>query len=160
MKVIAYSRPDGGVSICTPAPQRIAELMADGMTEAAAIAVIQAKDVPADASNIEVMDGTLIPSTRQFRDAWTKPAVGAPVVDMPKARIMHMDRIRQARNQKLTGLDIDYQIADDNDNAPKKAAVTQERRELRDLPANTDLDQFSTPETLDAFWPTELPARA
>lgn len=66
MKKIAYTRPDGGVSICTPV------ISADdppGFTEADALARAQAKDIPTDATNVTVLDE--VPEDRTSRDDWT-----------------------------------------------------------------------------------------
>lgn len=153
MKVIAYSRPDGGVSVVNPAPGRVAGLVAGGMTEDEAIAVIQAKSVPGDATQVEVMDRPLIPTSRVFRNAWTKSGGGPPVVDMPKARVIKTEQIRRERDKRLKAEDVETMKAIQN---PAQLNVIEARkRTLRDIPATIqpELDTITTPEALEAYQP-------
>ena len=100
------------------------------------------------------IDSTAIPM-REFRDAHA--FVGdTPEVDMPKARIIHMDRIREKRNVKLAELDQAYMRADEDGDNPGKAAIAQQKKSLRDLPANYDLSGHTTPESLKDDWPPEV----
>lgn len=66
-KRIIYTRPDGGVSIVIPSDNFIKQF--DG-TEAEAIDFIKNKDVPADATNVQIVNDTDIPSDRTYRDLW------------------------------------------------------------------------------------------
>lgn len=105
-KRIVYQRPDGGVSVNCPAPEHVAELIDGGMTEDEAVAAIQAKNVPSDATNIEVMELSVLAAVgREFRDAWEKPGVGPPAVNIPKARTIHADRIAAAKAIALETLE-------------------------------------------------------
>ena len=78
------------------------------------------------------------------------------VVDIPKARIVHMDRIRKVRNWEL----IKQSGSKDRQPPEIEATFTPERQtllqSLRDIPQDFDLIGFKTPETLDAAWPTAL----
>lgn len=56
MKII-YTRPDGGVSIISPAGKFTIE-------------EVFAKDVPADAINPKIVDDSYIPSDRTHRNEW------------------------------------------------------------------------------------------
>ena len=156
-KRIVYKRADGGTSIVGPAPRRINDLMAEGMTEDQAIAVIQARSVPVDATNTEVMDMATIPVSREFRDAWVKPPVGPPTVNMPKAHPIHMGRIRAVRDIELTKLDVEYMRADESGNQTEKARIGTLKQSLRGIPQTFDLEGYNTPEELSAAWPTNLP---
>ena len=96
-------------------------------------------------------------SDRTFREAWTDEVAGPQIdVDMPKARTIHMDRIREKRNAKLTELDLAYMIADENGDNPSKAAIAQQKKVLRDLPGSYDLSGHTSPDTLKDDWPTEV----
>lgn len=65
MKVIAYTRPDGGVSVVVPAPQaKRADESEDEFVER-----IRLKDVPQDAADVVVLDSTELPS-RATRNSW------------------------------------------------------------------------------------------
>lgn len=59
MNVVTYTRPDGGVSVMIPA-----KAVGDGELQA-----LIAKDIPGDATNIQVVDARSLPG-RTFRDAW------------------------------------------------------------------------------------------
>lgn len=83
-----------------------------------------------------------LPPDRLFRDAWSLDA-GTVKVNMPKARKIHMDRIRRARDKRLAELD-------------KRKYGTEydgERQALRDLPQTMNLETATTPEELKAIWP-------
>lgn len=56
-KVIVYSRPDGGVSVCNP----VWEEKREDEDEASFLARISAKDVPADATNVMICDRADLP---------------------------------------------------------------------------------------------------
>ena len=141
---IICEMPDGSVEILAPGKYKTA---AD---------VIAHGDVPATAVSNETVDKSALPTDRYFRNAWTK-AVGGCDIDMPKARIIHMDVIRRYRDRELARLDLEYMKADeDNDNA-QKASIANTKRTLRDIPQTFDLSGFSTPEALKAEWPTEVP---
>jgi hypothetical protein len=94
---------------------------------------------------------------RTFRDAWEDEGTKVQV-NMAKARIIHMDRIRAARDEKLKSLDLDYMLADEQNNQAEKDRIATQKQALRDLPATADLNQFAAPESLKAFWPPELSA--
>lgn len=86
-----------------------------------------------------------IPQDRYFRKAWEDN--GTLSVNMPKARDIHMDRIRAKRNEKLKELDIE---------TLKGRDVQTEKQALRDIPQTFDLTKATTPEELKALWPDEL----
>jgi hypothetical protein len=147
MMKLVIKRADGGVAICDNPndPDRVF----NNFVEQAKLAYPQW--LPATFELIEVD----LPTDRAFRDAWTFNG-GAVEVDMPKARDIHMKRIRGRRNKKLKDSDIEMMIATEKNDAPAVAALKLMRQRLRDLPQNTDLDSASTPDELKAIWPAEL----
>ena len=91
-----------------------------------------------------------------FRDAWEDTGT-AVRVNMPKARIIHMDRIRTARNVEL-----EHESGSKFRQPPEiEVLFTAERqtklKTLRDIPQTFDLSKYRTPTTLKAAWPTEIP---
>lgn len=96
-----------------------------------------------DVIGIEKIEPHQIPKDRTFRDAWGHDLK----VRMPKARQIHMDRIRVARDRRLKELDIE---------TLKGIDVQDKKQVLRDIPQNFDLTIATTPEELSALWPTEL----
>lgn len=136
---IIYEQPNGIVAIIVPVDP---------------IEDVVAKDVP-QGVDYEIVDGAVIPTDRIFRNAWVK-GKGAVDVDMVKARDIHMERIRVARDRQLTKLDVDYARADERNDGPLKVQIAQQKQGLRDLPQTLDLSAATTPEQLVAIWPQEL----
>ena len=97
----------------------------------------------------------VMPSDRIFRNAW-KMNSGNVDVDMPKARVIHMEKIRGARDKKLTELDVPYMKALESDDNAKKNTIAAEKQALRDLPETFDLSACNTPEELVDAWPDDL----
>ena len=140
-------------------------LFADGTpvcTESTAdfLARTIARHIPAG-TVYEVIDTRVysFPSDRSFRDAW-KQGSGQIDVDMPKARVLHMDAIRASRNAELAAKDIPWMKAVEAGDTSAQSTIATEKQVLRDLPATFDITtDVGTPELLKAKWPTELPAR-
>lgn len=93
-----------------------------------------------------------VPADRTFREAWER----GPVVNMVKARAIHLGRIRSARDAKLRALDIAFSKALGQKDQAAADAAEAERQALRDLPAAVDLSRAATPDELRALWPAEL----
>jgi hypothetical protein len=113
-----------------------------------------ARCVP-DGVDYTVIEDNATPPDRTFRNAWELSGQRV-VVNMPKARVIHMDRIRAARDAQLKQLDVDYIKADEGGNAMAKATIAAEKTRLRDIPQTFDLSLATTPETLAALWPADL----
>lgn len=102
-----------------------------------------------------LIDPATIPEGREFRDALREDD-GKVSHDMPRARGIHMKRIRARRNEKLAELDPEYMRADEDNDVPKKRAIAAQKRALRDLPATFDLEKAQTVDELTTLWPEEL----
>ena len=154
-KRIIYTRPDGSVSVIAPAPEYIVcfESVDD------ALAAIARKDISDGAADIQVVSVEHIPTDRVFRNAWERdlsPSPDAIRINMSKARVIHMDLVRIARNAELAALDIEHQRADEQNDEDRKVKIAAKKQALRDLPATFDLTQYDTPDKLKAAWPDEL----
>ena len=77
------------------------------------------------------------------------------VVNMSKARGIHMDKIRAVRNKELAKKDIEFMKALEADDGSHKA-IAVEKQVLRDIPQTFDLTT-ETPEELKNKWPEGLP---
>lgn len=88
--------------------------------------------------------------------AWEMDIDGRPKVNMPKARVIHMDHIRKKRNEELQKLDIPFMMASEKNDKITMEKISVEKQKLRDIPQTYDLSGFKTPEELKAFWPKEL----
>lgn len=94
---------------------------------------------------------------RTFRDAWSLGEAGL-VVDLPRARAIHMERVRRRRNQKLAETDALMTRALESGDSLTLTPLKNVRQRLRDLPAliQADVDAAADPATLHAIWPSEL----
>lgn len=135
MKII-YTRPDGGVSVVTPC---------------ASIEEAWAK-LPPEAINPEIVEDSVIPLDRTFRNAW-KAGYGAVLHDMEKCREIHRDRIREARQPVLESLDVAYMRAIECADVALQEQIISQKQALRDAPADPAIDAAKTPEELKNIWP-------
>ena len=137
-----------------------------GLTEDQALAAMAAKDQPKDTLSTVVLErATLskhLTTDRYFRNAvvWDPAAPDRTKVDMPKARGIHLQHIRYARDRELAGLDLLWLKAMEVDNPVEARRIAALKQTLRDIPQIFDLSVHNTPETLKAAWPAELPPRA
>lgn len=140
---IIYERPDGGVSIVCPAkPYDVLT----GTGTWLSIQEIADKDVPAGAA-YQIVDETVIPRDRTFRNAWIKGGDSIEV-DMPKAREIQRDRIRVMRKPILEALDVDYIRALEDGDLNKQAQIVSVKQELRDATDSPEIESAKTPEAL------------
>ena len=162
MKRIAWVNPDTGVlAICTP--NYNGRTRPAGETDDEFLARLVTERVPDGTSHIVFDDAdagvTDFLAERTFRNGWAIDG-SAVVVDMAKARVLHMDTIRKARNIELAAKDITFMRAVEAGDTDAQATIGTEKQVLRDIPATFDLTTgVTTPAQLKAKWPTELPAR-
>lgn len=149
MKIIS-DNGNGGVAVTHPAPNRLAELMKTLTKPKAMIQIAKESNI----LEYEIVADSVVSSDRTFRDAWEKNLKKVEV-NMPKARVIHMDRIRIERDKELEKLDIvslkNLEAGLDN------TTVSSDKQTLRDIPTTFDLEQFITPQALKTAWPTGLP---
>ena len=82
------------------------------------------------------------------------------VVNMTKARAIHLAEIRRVRNAELVKLDVPFMRAVEAGDTDAQATIGTEKQTLRDLPATFDITTgVDTPAALHAKWPSELPDR-
>jgi len=107
-----------------------------------------------------VLESSALPSGRLFRETWVVSG-NLVKVDMEKARRIHLEKIRVARNAKLDALDRDEMSAMSRGDDTALAFVRAAKNILRDLPSfwKGYLEGADTPEGLDGMWPVELDRR-
>jgi hypothetical protein len=151
MKVICYTRSDGGTAVIHPTPEWLAEFD----TEKAGMDALRLKDVPTGSTNIHECDQDDLPYRGSFRNAWEQSRESPPILNLSLARAIKTNQIRPERNERLAALDIDYMRADEAADAPAKAHIAARKQKLRDLPATIqpDLAELDTPEVLEAYQP-------
>lgn len=164
---VVHTRSDGGLTITNLAwgsgPTQ------HGMTDDEFLAYVIEKDVlgradgrgPADGRTYRVISDSDMPTgdARKFVDAWEDTGTVVQV-NLPKARVIHMDRIRAVRNAELAKEDITFMRAVEAGDAAAQSTIATKKQTLRDIPATFDITTgVTTPELLQAKWPAELPAR-
>ena len=75
-------------------------------------------------------------------------------INMTKARDIHRDKVRQARNLKLASKDVEFQRA--LETGADTVAIVAAKQALRDAPASAAIDAATTPDELKASWDAEL----
>jgi len=75
-------------------------------------------------------------------------------VNMTKARDIHREKVREARNPKLAAKDVEFQRA--LETGADTATIVGEKQALRDAPAAAAIDAATTPEELKAAWDSDL----
>ena len=75
-------------------------------------------------------------------------------VNMNKARDIHRDKVRQARNPKLAAKDVEFQRA--LETGADTAAIVAAKQALRDAPAAANIEAATTPEELKQAWDADL----
>jgi predicted nucleotidyltransferase len=75
-------------------------------------------------------------------------------VNMTKARDIHRDKVREARDPKLAAKDIDFQRA--LESGADTSAIVAEKQALRDAPAAAAISAATNVDELKAAWDTDL----
>lgn len=153
MKEIIYTAPDGHLRRVLPSHDD--RTRPQGETEDELLARVIARAVPSGLS-YQVITPPPTPHDRYFREAWEE-GLGQVVINMPKARDIHMDNIRVVRDRELGRLDIEWMRASEAEDAVAKTRIAGLKNTLRDIPHTFDLAVHITPEALRAAWPTALP---
>jgi len=135
-----------------------------GLSEDEALTRIYEKDKPQSALAVHIIDDTQIPadhvceSSCELFDAWEW--TDKVIVNMPKARGVHMNVIRVVRNAELVKEDLTFMRAVEDGDTDAQATIKTKKQTLRDIPQTFDLTTDNdTPEELKAKWPAELPTR-
>jgi hypothetical protein len=142
MRTLAITRTDGGISI-----MRVLQDDANLDQEVGKCGL--------DVVDYRVIEEADVPTDRTFRNAWTDTQE-AIEVDMEKAKVFHMERIRAARTPQLQALDIEWMKAMGKMDQPAADKIEAQRQALRDLPQTLDLSKATTPDALKSLWPKEL----
>lgn len=124
-------------------------------TEDEFIARIAAKDVPADAIEVQTVDESAIPADRTFRNAW-KAGKGRIEHDMNKCRAIHREALRAVRAPKLAKLDVEYMRALEGGNSQRQAEIAARKQVLRDVTKDPSIDAARTPTELKKAVPSAL----
>lgn len=154
-KVLIIENPDGTVSVEHPTPNMVAIM---GSEEAVLNASI-AKGNLAGAIAYEMVESSILPANRKFRNAWEKSGVTV-IEDLPKARVLHMNKIREHRRREFLVLDDIRKDAEDANDATAMADAATKRQDFKNIPSTSqeaaDIAAAQSTADLDAIWPTAL----
>ena len=75
-------------------------------------------------------------------------------INMNKARDIHREKVRKARNPKLAAKDVEFQRA--LETGADTSAIVAAKNALRDAPAASTIEAASTPDELKQAWDTNL----
>ena len=75
-------------------------------------------------------------------------------IDMAKAREIHKNKIRAAREEKFKELDIEFQKA--LETGASTTDIVAKKQALRDAPADSDIAAASDTDALKAQWKTDI----
>lgn len=143
--MMIHKAKDGSVAITMFAPEieHSAELKAD--------AIKKFKEMHPDTYTESYEGEYELPADNgNFRNAWTLMD-NKIIIHKEKAKAIHMDRIRQARNMELEQLDKAHlrHLGDD----AAIAEIASSKQVLRDIPQNYNWDNW---DVLSPHWPKEL----
>ena len=110
------------------------------------------KDVP-DGVAYEIVEDSVIPTDRTFRDAWIQDSKTIKT-DIAKAREIHKTKIREARTPKLAELDVEFQKA--LETSSSTTDIVSKKQALRDAPADSAIASADTEAKLKAQWNTSI----
>ena len=110
------------------------------------------KDVPSGLDYFIVEDSD-IPKNTFFSQAW-KIVDGKIEMDITKAREVHRENIRMARQEKLAELDIEFQRA--LESSSDTSTIVAKKQALRDAPADSAIDAATDEAGLKAQWNTSV----
>jgi len=96
-----------------------------------------------------------LPFDRSYRNAWEDKA-GMIVHNIEKAKELHRERIRRRRRDRLIQLDVDYQRADERNDAQLKQGIVAAKQRLRDATTAPEIENAQTIAQLKAAWPPDL----
>ena len=133
-KVVIYKDGDG-VAVVVPAP-------------GVGIDHVIKHDIPRNV-DYKIVDSSLIPPDRTFRDAWNMDCE----VDMDAAKDIWHDRMRPVRNDRLKALDIEWMKAMEKGETKEASNIAALKQSLRDVTDRSDIHDYHTPEGLKNYWP-------
>mgnify|MGYP001306313942 CR=1 FL=1 len=140
---------EGTISIMHPTPEALQIMTIEQIAE---------KDLPVGVTTYSIVEDSIIPTDRSFRDSWVGVGIGTTggtiSEDMTKAKELHKTNIRLARTEKFKELDIEYQRA--TETSADTSAIVAKKQALRDAPAASGIATASNTTELKAQWDTNI----
>ena len=140
---------EGTISIMHPTPEALQIMTIEQIAE---------KDLPVGVTTYSIVEDSVIPTDRSFRDSWVGVGIGSTggtiTEDMTKAKELHKAKIRNTRKPLLSALDIEYQRA--TETSADTSAIVAKKQALRDAPAASGISTASNTTELKAQWDTSI----
>ena len=149
MSKIIYTQENGVIAVVHPTDQSLKEMTIEEIAQ---------RVVPVGISTYSIVADSVIPTDRSFRNSWVGVGIGSTggtiTEDMTKAKELHKAKIREARADKFTALDIEYQRA--TETSADTSAIVTKKQALRDAPAASGIATASNTTELKAQWDTSI----
>ena len=149
MSKIIYTQENGVIAVVHPTDLSLKEMTIEQIAQ---------KVVPVGISTYSIVEDSVIPTDRSFRNSWVGVGIGSTggtiTEDMTKAKELHKAKIREARADKFTALDIEYQRA--TETSADTSAIVAKKQALRDAPAASGIATASNTTELKAQWDTSI----
>ena len=140
---------EGNISVMTPSSEALQIMTIEQIAE---------KDLPVGVSTYSIVEDSVVPTDRSFRNSWVGVGIGTTggtiTEDMSKAKELHKTNIRRERADKFTALDIEYQRA--TETSADTSAIVAKKQALRDAPAASGIATASNTTELKAQWDTSI----
>jgi len=128
-KRIVYQGDEGIARIVVPAPDY------SGTMEDLLIKV-----VPENCrDSADIVEDDAVESDRTFRNAWVTSKGKSTEVDLDKAKVIAIEKVREVRVPKFAELDVAYQRAVEEDDSDKQAAVVVKKQTARDATEDSQI---------------------
>lgn len=115
---------------------------------------IVSKSVPEGAEYL-IVDKNKLPQDSYFFNAITFDKMGV-FIDMEKAKIIHLSKLRQMRERKFIELGFPNRINSEVENAILSDDIKAKLKQLRDMPRKLDLSHVVSPDDLKSIIPEYL----
>ena len=149
MSKIIYTQENGVIAVVHPTPQSLEEMTINEIAQ---------RVVPVGISTYSIVEDSVIPTDRSFRNSWVGVDVGTTgatiTEDIDKAKEWHKTKIREARVDKFTALDVQYQIA--TETSADTSAIVAKKQALRDAPAASGIATAANTTELKAQWDSSI----
>ena len=149
MSKIIYTQENGVIAVVHPSDQSLLEMTIEEIAQ---------KVVPVGISTYSIVEDSVIPTDRSFRNSWVGVGIGTTgaiiTEDIDKAKEWHKTRIREARVDKFTALDIEYQRA--TETSVDTSAIVAKKQALRDAPDASGIATATNTIELKAQWDTSI----
>lgn len=151
---IAYTRPDGGLSIVIAAAKSDLERVLGPLTDDDYAEHVLQRSIPQGARDVRLLpDEWTPPDDRSFRSAWKISDDFGVDIDMPKARDIQRDKLRRERAPRLQAMDVEAIRAftrhgETGEFISDLTMIESRKQALRDAPAHPAIEQAATPDEL------------